>query len=384
MNPIFADAPTTIFETMSRLAGQHNAINLGQGFPDDPGPQDVREKAAEAAISGWNQYPPMMGLPELRQAVAAHYKRFHQLDLNPDTEVMITSGATEALAGALLALIEPGDEVVLFQPMYDAYLPLVKRAGGVPKFVTLRPPHWRIDEDALKAAFTNRTRAVIFNNPLNPTATVFPREDLELLGRYLEKFDAIAICDEVWEHVLFDGLQHQPLIGLPGLRERCVKIGSAGKIFSLTGWKVGFVCAAPQIMKVLAKAHQYITFTTPPNLQAAVAYGLGKSDDYFTGMRRDLQAARDRFAAGLASTGIEVLPSKATYFLNIDLAPIASDVDDAAFCLRMVEEAGVAAIPVSAFYAEDHVRSVVRFCFAKTADKLDGAVERLAGFMKRR
>lgn len=383
MNPIFAEAPTTIFETMSRLAGQHNAINLGQGFPDDPGPQDVREKAAEAVISGWNQYPPMMGLPELRQAVAAHYRRFHNLDLDPDTEVMITSGATEALAGALLALIEPGDEVVLFQPMYDAYLPLVRRAGGVPKFVTLRPPHWRIDEDALKAVFTDKTRAVIFNNPLNPTATVFPREDLELLGRYLEKFNAIAICDEVWEHVLFDGLQHQPLIGLPGLRERCVKIGSAGKIFSLTGWKVGFVCAAPQILKVLGKAHQYITFTTPPNLQAAVAYGLAKDDAYFLGMRRDLQAARDRFTAGLSSAGIAVLPSKATYFLNIDLAPIANDIDDAAFCLRMVEEAKVAAIPVSAFYAEDHVRSVVRFCFAKTTDKLDGAVERLAAFMKR-
>lgn len=383
MNPIFAEAPTTIFETMSRLAGQHNAINLGQGFPDDPGPQDVREKAAEAVISGWNQYPPMMGLPELRQAVAAHYRRFHNLDLDPDTEVMITSGATEALAGALLALIEPGDEVVLFQPMYDAYLPLVRRAGGVPKFVTLRPPHWRIDEDALKAVFTDKTRAVIFNNPLNPTATVFPCEDLELLGRYLEKFNAIAICDEVWEHVLFDGLQHQPLIGLPGLRERCVKIGSAGKIFSLTGWKVGFVCAAPQILKVLGKAHQYITFTTPPNLQAAVAYGLAKDDAYFLGMRRDLQAARDRFTAGLSSAGIAVLPSKATYFLNIDLAPIANDIDDAAFCLRMVEEAKVAAIPVSAFYAEDHVRSVVRFCFAKTTDKLDGAVERLAAFMKR-
>lgn len=384
MNPIFAEAPTTIFETMSRLAGQHNAINLGQGFPDDPGPQDVREKAAEAVISGWNQYPPMMGLPDLRQAVAAHYRRFHKLDLNPETEVMITSGATEALAGALLALIEPGDEVVLFQPMYDAYLPLVRRAGGVPKFVTLRPPHWRIDEAALKAAFSPRTKAVILNNPLNPTATVFPREDLELLGRYLEKFNAIAICDEVWEHVLFDGLEHQPLIGLPGLRERCVKIGSAGKIFSLTGWKVGFVCAAPQIMKVLAKAHQYVTFTTPPNLQTAVAYGLAKDDAYFLGMRRDLQAARDRFAAGLASAGIEVLPSKATYFLNIDLASIANDVDDAAFCLRMVEEAKVAAIPVSAFYAEDHVRSVVRFCFAKTTDKLDGAVERLSTFMTRR
>ena len=382
MNPIFAEAPTTIFETMSRLAGQYNAINLGQGFPDDPGPQDVREKAAEAVISGWNQYPPMMGLPDLRQAVAAHYKRFHKLDLNPDTEVMITSGATEALAGSLLALIEPGDEVVLFQPMYDAYLPLVKRAGGVPKFVTLRPPHWRIDEAALKAAFSPRTRAVIFNNPLNPTATVFPREDLELLGRYLEKFDAIAICDEVWEHVLFDGLEHQPLIGLPGLRDRCVKIGSAGKIFSLTGWKVGFVCAVPPIMKVLAKAHQYVTFTTPPNLQAAVAYGLAKDDAYFLGMRRDLQAARDRFAAGMASAGIDVLPSKATYFLNIDLASIASDVEDAAFCLRMVEEAKVAAIPVSAFYAEDHVRSVVRFCFAKSYDKLDGAVERLAKFVR--
>jgi N-succinyldiaminopimelate aminotransferase len=361
MNPIFAEAPTTIFETMSRLAGQHNAINLGQGFPDDPGPQDVREKAAEAVISGWNQYPPMMGLPELRQAVAAHYRRFHNLDLDPDTEVMITSGATEALAGALLALIEPGDEVVLFQPMYDAYLPLVKRAGGIAKFVGLKPPHWRIDEDALKAAFSNKTRAVIFNNPLNPTASVFPREDLELLGRYLEKYNAIAICDEVWEHVLFDGLEHVPL----------------------TGWKVGLVCAAAPIMKVLAKAHQFVTFTTPPNLQAAVAYGLGKDDSYFLNMRESLQASRDRFAAGLSKAGLTVLPSQATYFLNIDLSNVSNDIDDAAFCLRMVEEAKVAAIPVSAFYAQDHVKSVVRFCFAKTNDKLDGAVERIADFVKR-
>lgn len=383
MNPIFADIPTTIFETMSRLAAQHQAINLGQGFPDDPGPEDVRRAAAAAVVEGWNQYPPMMGLPELRRAVADHYRRFHSLDLDPDSEVMITSGATEALAGSLLALIEPGDEVVLFQPMYDAYLPLVKRAGGVPKFVTLRPPHWRIDEDALKAAFSPKTKAVIFNNPLNPTATVFPREDLELLGRYLEKFNAVAICDEVWEHVLFDGLQHQPLIGLPGLRERCIKIGSAGKIFSLTGWKVGFVCAAPALMKVLAKAHQFITFTTPPNLQAAVAYGLAKDDSYFLGMRRDLQAARDHFAAGLTEAGLSVLPSRATYFLNVDLSPTGRDVDDAAYCQRMVAEAGVAAIPVSAFYAENHVRSVMRFCFAKTYDKLDGAVERIADFVKR-
>lgn len=387
MNPIFADAPTTIFETMSRLAMQHNAINLGQGFPDDPGPEDVRAKGAAALLSGWNQYPPMMGLPELRQAVATHYRRFHKLDLDWQSEVMITSGATEALTDSLLAILQPGDEVVLFQPMYDAYLPLVKRAGGVPKFVTLRPPHWRIDEASLQAAFSPKTRAVIFNNPLNPTASVFPREDLELLGRYLVKYNAVAICDEVWEHVLFDGLEHTPLISLPGLRERCIKIGSAGKIFSLTGWKVGFVCAAPAIMKVLAKAHQYVTFTTPPNLQAAVAYGLDKDEAYFTGMRQTLQAARDRFASGLAEAGLTVLPSQATYFLNVDLSPIfrkqgLNDVDDAAFCLRMVEQAKVAAIPVSAFYAEDHVKSVVRFCFAKTYDKLDGAVERIARFIQ--
>ncbi|PJI38792.1 aminotransferase [Ferrovibrio sp.] len=388
MNPIFADAPTTIFETMSRLAMQHDAINLGQGFPDDPGPEDVRAKGAAALLSGWNQYPPMMGIPELRQAVATHYKRFHKLDLDWQSEVMITSGATEALADSLMAVLQPGDEVVLFQPMYDAYLPLVKRAGGVPKFVTLRPPHWRIDEAALDAAFSPKTKAVIFNNPLNPTASVFPREDLELLGRYLVKHNAIAICDEVWEHVLFDGLEHQPLIALPGLRERCIKIGSAGKIFSLTGWKVGFVCAAPSIMKVLAKAHQYVTFTTPPNLQAAVAYGLGKDDAYFTGMRQDLQTARDRFAKGLTEAGLTVLPSQATYFLNVDLSPVlkkagSNDVDDAAFCLKMVEQAKVAAIPVSAFYAEDHVKSVIRFCFAKTYDKLDGAVERIAAHIKR-
>ncbi|WP_409740936.1 aminotransferase [Ferrovibrio sp.] len=388
LNPIFADAPTTIFETMSRLALQHDAINLGQGFPDDPGPEDVRAKAAQAVVSGWNQYPPMMGIPELRQAVAEHYKRFHKLDLDWQSEVMITSGATEALADSLLAILEPGDEVVLFQPMYDAYLPLVQRAGGIAKFVTLRPPHWRLDEASLAAAFSPKTKAVVFNNPLNPTATVFPREDLELLGRFLTQYNAIAICDEVWEHVLFDGLTHTPLIAIPGLRERCIKIGSAGKIFSLTGWKVGFVCAAPQIMKVLAKAHQYVTFTTPPNLQAAVAYGLGKTDGYFAGMRQTLQTARDRFAAGLTEAGLAVLPSKATYFLNVDLAPIyakrgSNAIDDADFCTRMVEQAKVAAIPVSAFYAQDHVRSVVRFCFAKSYDKLDGAVERIAQFIRK-
>ena len=377
MNPIFADLPTTVFEVMSQLARETGAINLGQGFPDDPGPADVREKAAEAVISGWNQYPPMMGLPELRQAVATHYGLHQNLAIDPAQEVMITSGATEAIAGALFALIEPGDEVVLFQPMYDAYLPLVRRAGGVPRFVTLRPPHWRFTEEDLAAVFSPKTRVVLLNNPLNPAASITPTEDLALLGRFCERFGATVISDEVWEHVVFDGHRHVSVLNVPGLRERSVKIGSAGKIFSLTGWKVGFVVAAPAIMRVLAKAHQFLTFTTPPNLQAAVAYGLGKDIGYFDGMRADLQRARDRFQAGLVRCGFDVLPSAATYFINIDLAP-AGISDDVAFCKSLVQQHGVAAIPVSAFYAETPVTSVVRFCFAKRDETLDGALDRLA------
>jgi N-succinyldiaminopimelate aminotransferase len=343
----------------------------------------VREKAADAVINGWNQYPPMLGLPELRQAVSAHYRHWQNLALDPDSEIMITSGATEAIAGALMALIQPGDDVVMFQPMYDAYLPLVQRAGGVPRFVRLEPPHWRFDEEKLARAFTPKTRVVLFNNPLNPSATVFPRDNLELLARYCEKFDAIAVCDEVWEHVMFDARRHIPLIAMPGMRERCVKIGSAGKIFSLTGWKVGFVCAAPAVLRVLAKAHQFITFTTPPNLQAAVAYGLGKQDDYFEGMRADLQRSRDRFTSGLRSLGFPVIDAQATYFVNIDLASLGLNEDDETFCKRLVLEHKVAAIPVSAFYASDAIRSVVRFCFAKRDATLDAALERLGGALKR-
>lgn len=383
MNSVFADLPVSIFEVMSRLAREHDAVNLGQGFPDDAGPEDVRRKAAEAVVSGWNQYPSMLGLPELRQAIAAHYRHWQGLLLDPETEIMVTSGATEALAGSLLALIEPGDEVVLFQPLYDAYLPLVKRAGGVPRFVRLEPPHWRFTEDMLAAAFSPRTRVVLFNNPLNPSGTVYGEEDLRLLARFCERFNAVAVCDEVWEHVVFDGRRHRPLMAIDGMRDRCVKIGSAGKIFSLTGWKVGFVCAAPAILRVLARAHQFITFTTPPNLQAAVAYGLGKTDDYFESMRAAFQRSRDRFADGLRSLGFPVLDTQGTYFLNVDLAPLGLNEDDEAFCRRLVAEHKVAAIPVSAFYATDPVRSVVRFCFAKHDETLDAALDRLAGALRR-
>jgi N-succinyldiaminopimelate aminotransferase len=381
MNPIFAGLTTSVFETMSARARETQSINLGQGFPDDPGPLDVREKAADAVINGWNQYPPMMGLPELRQAIARHYQHWQGLTLDWESEVMVTSGATEALAGALMSLIAPGDEVVLFQPLYDAYLPLVLRAGGVPKFVKLSPPHWRFDEASLAAAFSDRTKLVLFNNPQNPAAVVYGREDMELLASFCIRHDAIALCDEVWEHVVFDGRRHVSMLSIDGMRERTVKIGSAGKIFSLTGWKVGLVAACPDLMKVLSKAHQYITFTTPPNLQAAVAYGLDKQDDYFETMRAGMMRSRDRFTKGLTERGFSVLPSEGTYFLAVDLAPLGEH-DDLAFCQRLIEQNGVAAIPMSAFYAHDAVRTTVRFCFAKRDETLDEALKRLETIKK--
>lgn len=381
MNSVFSTLPTTIFEVMSGLARETKAINLGQGFPDDAGPDDVRAVAAEALLSGYNQYPPMMGLPELRQAISAHYKHWQNLDYDPNTEVMVTSGATEALAGALLALIEPGDEVVLFEPMYDAYLPLVRRAGGVARFVTLKPPHFRLERQALEEAFSERTKVVVFNDPLNPTATVFSDQDRALLAEFCVKYDVHAICDEVWEHVVFDGYRHQSLASVPGMRERVVKIGSAGKIFSLTGWKVGLVCAAEKTMRVIGKAHQFLTFTTPPNLQVAVAYGLGKEDAYFEDLRRSLTRSRDRLAEGLRQQGFEVLPSQGTYFLNVDITTL-NETDDVDFCQRLVRERGVAAIPVSAFYPTGSVRTIVRFCFAKKDEILDEALHRLQGLVR--
>ncbi|RJF70186.1 aminotransferase [Rhodopseudomonas palustris] len=378
MNKVFSDLPVTVFEAMSQLARDNNAINLGQGFPDDPGPDDIRRAAADAVLNGYNQYPSMMGLPELRHAIATHYAHWHGVTLDPMTEVMVTSGATEALASAILSVVSPGDEVIVFQPVYDSYLPIIRQAGGIPKLVRLEPPHWRITEEALREVFSPKTKAIVFNNPLNPAAVVYPREDLELLARFCQEFDAVAICDEVWEHVTFDGLEHIPLIAIDGMRDRCIKIGSAGKIFSLTGWKIGFVCAAPPLLRVAAKVHQFLAFTTAPNLQVAVAYGLGKSDDYFLQMRKELARSRDRLAEGLSRIGFPVIRSQGTYFLTVDLAPLGLNESDEAFCKRIVNDYKVAAIPVSAFYEEEPVTSVVRFCFAKNDQTLDTALERLS------
>lgn len=376
-NPILSGLGTTVFETMSRLADQHGAINLGQGFPDGRGPDDVLEAASRAVLEGWNQYPSMMGTPDLRRAVAAHAGRFYGLEVDWAREVIVTSGATEALAACLLALIEPGDEVVLFQPLYDSYLPIIRLAGGVPRFVTLRAPDWSFGEAELEAAFSPRTKLVLINNPLNPAAKVFDREELERLAAYVRRFDAYAVCDEVYEHIVFDGRPHIPLMTLPGMRERCLRIGSAGKTFSLTGWKVGYVTAAPALLQPVAKAHQFLTFTTPPNLQAAVAYGLAKEDGYFHGLAAELQGKRDRLAAGLARAGLAPLPSAGTYFLTVDIGQTGFDGDDVEFCRWLTVEAGVTAIPVSAFYAEDAPRRLIRFCFSKQDTVLDSAVERL-------
>ncbi|MBK1842643.1 aminotransferase [Azospirillum sp. YIM B02556] len=376
-NALLSSYGTTIFEVMSRLSDEHGAINLGQGFPDDRGPADVLQTAADALLTGWNQYPPMMGTPGLRQALAAHAARFYGLDVDWKTETMVTSGATEALTACLLGLINPGDEVVLFQPMYDSYLPIIRLAGGVPRFVSLKAPDWSFGRADLEAAFSPRTKLVLINDPLNPAAKVFDRAELDLIAEFVQRHDALAVCDEVYEHLVFDGRRHIPLMALPGMRDRCLKIGSAGKTFSLTGWKVGYVTAAPHLLQPVAKAHQFLTFTTPPNLQAAVAYGLGKEEGYFTGLAAGLQAKRDRLSAGLASVGFDVLPSAGTYFVAADISRFGFDGDDQAFCRWLVAEAKVAAIPVSAFFVENAPTSVVRFCFSKKDEVLDTAIERL-------
>jgi N-succinyldiaminopimelate aminotransferase len=377
-HPVFANLPTTVFEEMSGLARETGAVNLGQGFPDDPGPEAIRHKAADAVLNGYNQYPPMAGLPDLRQAVARHYARTQNLDFDWSAEVTITSGATEALASTFFALIEPGDEVIVFQPLYDAYLPLIRRAGGVPRLVNLSPPHWRFTRAMLEAAITPRTRFVVLNNPINPAGAVLPAEDLALLAEICVAHDLTAICDEVWEQVVFSPAAHRPLLAFPGMAERCVKIGSAGKMFGLTGWKVGFICASPALTRVVAKAHQFLTFTTPPNLQAAVAFGLDEAGDWFQTMPRTLAASQDRLAEGLRREGFSVLSSQGTYFLNVDLAASGITEADRAFCLRAVKEAGVAAIPVSALYEADPVTTIVRLCFAKSDATLNEGVRRLA------
>jgi aspartate/methionine/tyrosine aminotransferase len=378
-NSTMAALGTTVFEVMSALAREHRSVNLGQGFPDDRGPEAVRSAAAEYLMEGHNQYPPMMGIPELRQAVADHARRFQGLDVDWQSEVMVTSGATEALGDCLFGLIEPGDEVVLIEPLYDSYLPIVRRAGGIARLVRLEPPTWRLPREELAAAFSDRTKLILFNTPMNPCSKVFDREELELIAGLCLQHDAYAVCDEVYEHIVFDERRHLSIMNLPGMRDRSVRIGSAGKSFSLTGWKVGYVTAAPELMRAIAKTHQFMTFTTPPNLQWGAAIGLRLGDDYFSTLAGDMQAKRDHLASALQEIGFDVLPAHGTYFVTTDFRPLGFNGTDEDFCRHITIEAGVTAVPVSAFYDRPTKapRHFARFCFCKHDATLDDAIGRL-------
>lgn len=390
LNPGLSALPTTIFTVMSALAAEHGAINLGQGFPDTEGPAELVAEAARALSDpdlgeARNQYPPLTGLPVLREAVAAANRRFHGLEIDPASEVIVTSGATEALAASLAALIAPGDEVVVLEPLYDTYLPTLRLLGAVPRLVRLEPPDWRLPLAELEAAFGPKTKALLFNSPMNPTGKVFTPEELAILAGLLERHDAYAVCDEVYEHLVFGDARHIPLMTLPGMRGRAIRIGSAGKTFSFTGWKVGYVTADASLAPTIAKAHQNLTFTTAPNLQRATALGLGLDDAYFAQLAATLAARRDQLSAGLRALGVDVLGCDGSYFLIADIsAHLRPGEDDLAFCRRMTREARVTAIPLSAFY--DGATSglegrCVRFAFCKRARVLDEALSRLRAWL---
>lgn len=377
LHPIYADMPVTIFEEMSGLSRQTGAINLGQGFPDGPPPPALLEALARASMERSHQYPPMVGIPELRRAVAAFYARTQALDLLPES-VIVTSGATEAVASAILAVVQAGDEVLLFSPAYDAYAPLVRRAGGVPVFIALQPPLWRYDRAAIEAAISPRTRALVLNDPLNPTGTVASPSDLAMLAQLCVTHDLFAICDEVWENVRFDGQPHASLLAQPGMESRALKIGSAGKIFGATGWKVGWIVAAPEVAAVVGRAHQFLTFTTPPMLQWAVAEGLERPQIAQSCTARWAET-RAVLIEALTCEGFSLLPNVATWFTCIDLPASRIPLNDRAFALRAVHEAGVAVIPLSALWeGENAPTHVARLCHCKPEGMLLEAVERLA------
>lgn len=378
VHPVYAQMPQTIFDEMSLLAREKGAINLGQGFPDAPGPRPILQAAAEAVLDGWNQYPPSRGLPALREAAAFHYERTQGLALDWQSQIIVTSGATEAIACALMAFIRPGDRVGLIQPLYDAYLPLVRRAGGEAHLVSLAPPLWRLTERVLDALFAPGLSMVILNNPMNPMGRVFDDEELSLLARYCVAHDVIALCDEVWEAVVPPPCLFRPLMAYPGMARRTIKVASAGKMFGLTGWKVGLLIADQTLSQPLAAAHQFMTFTTPPNLQTAVAYGLTQMTDWFERMPAAMGASRDRLTAALRAEGFAVLPSEGTYFLTVDLVASGIAMGDHDFCRACVNHHGVAAIPLSALYAHDPDMHLIRLCFAKADETLNEGAARLA------
>ena len=379
---VFESCETSIFEIMSRLAEAHGAINLGQGFPEGLEPGELIEAGVEALRKGPHQYPPMMGLPALRRAVADNARRFFGLDADWEREVLVTSGATEALCDAFLGLLNPGDEVIVFEPVYDSYGPIIRRAGAIPVPVSLEPPDWSLPREKFLAAITPRTKAIVVNSPMNPIGKVFDARELRFLADQMLAHDLVAIADEVYEHLVFDGHRHNSLFALPDVRNRVARIGSAGKTFSVTGWKVGYIMADARLLTPIARAHQFVTFTTPPALQAAVAFGLQMPDSYFAELKATLAARRDLLIGGLRDIGFEVRPAPGAYFAIAAFGGLDREGDDLDFCRRMTVEAGVTAVPLSAFYSRRGPRGHIRFCFAKTSATLEAAVAKLAAWRK--
>ncbi|WP_405861287.1 pyridoxal phosphate-dependent aminotransferase [Streptomyces sp. NBC_01515] len=387
LNRRLAEFGTTIFAEMSALALKTGSINLGQGFPDTDGPEEIREAAVRALRDGrGNQYPPGPGVPELRTAITAHQQRRYGLSYDPDAEVLVTAGATEAIAAALLALVEPGDEVIAFEPYYDSYAACIAMAGGTRVPVTLRPSEgrFRLDLDELRAAVTDRTRLLLINTPHNPTGTVLTREELAAIAELAVERDLLVITDEVYEHLVFDEAEHVPLATFPGMRERTVSIGSAGKTFSFTGWKVGWVTGTPALVTAVRSAKQFLTYVASGPFQYAVAEALALPDSYFDAFRADMLAKRDVLATGLTEAGFEVFRPAGTYFITTDIRPLGPELskngDGFAFCRALPELAGVVAIPNAVFY--DHREEgapFVRFAFCKKTGVLEEAAGRLRG-----
>ncbi|MGJ5754443.1 pyridoxal phosphate-dependent aminotransferase [Streptomyces puniciscabiei] len=385
LNRRLAEFGTTIFAEMSALALSTGSINLGQGFPDTDGPEEVREAAVRALRDGrGNQYPPGPGIPELRTAIAAHQQRRYGLSHDPDTEVLVTAGATEAIAAALLALVEPGDEVVALEPYYDSYAASIAMAGGTRVPVTLRPHEgsFRLDLDELRAAVTDRTRLLLINTPHNPTGTVLTRAELAAIAELAVERDLLVVTDEVYEHLVFDDAGHLPLASFPGMRERTVTIGSAGKTFSFTGWKVGWVTAVPELVSAVRSVKQFLTYVSSGPFQYAVAEALALPDAYFEEFRRSMLARRDILAQGLTEAGFEVFRPAGTYFITTDIRPLG-EKDGFAFCRTLPERAGVVAIPNAVFYDDREAGApFVRFAFCKREEVLREAAERLTGLRK--
>jgi len=377
-NPALAPFGTTIFAEMTALAAEHGAVNLGQGFPDTDGPPEMLAAAKAAIDGGRNQYPPGPGVPELLDAVAAHQDRFYGLRVDPRSEVLVTVGATEAIAATILALCEVGDEVVTFEPYYDSYAASIALAGAVRRTSVLRFPGFAVDEESLRAAFSARTRMVLLNTPHNPTGKVFTRAELDLICSLAREYDAWVVTDEVYEHLVFGDATHVPVATLPGMRERTLTISSAGKTFSATGWKVGWVSGPAEAVAAVRAVKQFLTFVGSGPFQPAVALALGLGDEVYAAFAASLQAKRDLLVAGLRDAGLSVSVPAGTYFVVADAAPLGA-VDALAFCRELPKRAGVVGVPVSVFHDDvDAARTLVRFAFCKRDEVLREAVDRLS------